>query len=172
MILAGSFGYEEQVWHPWQRNLGWLCGRFPPLRNKIGRGIMFLDGRHRGHLLDVGCGAGTQLSLMRRLGWEVTGVEPAAEAAAIARERLCSIAGKIGFTIVRCDTAFRFDKWVQGWIIQKAQRFDPLKLELIFRRKPWRLLAYLIDTLGSRVKVLGDEVVVVAVKKGVRKWLY
>lgn len=86
-ILAGSFGYGKHVPQPLKRNLGWLFGVFSPLRNRIGRRIMFLDGHRRGRLLDIGCGTGWLLSLMRRLGWEVAGVEPSAEAAVVAQER-------------------------------------------------------------------------------------
>lgn len=38
-----------------------------------------------GHLLDVGCGAGNQLRLMRAFGWEVSGLEPDAQAVAAAQ---------------------------------------------------------------------------------------
>lgn len=256
MILAGSFGYGELVPNSWQRWLGWLCGRFAPLRNRIGRGIMFLDGRHRGRLLDVGCGTGARLSSMRQLGWEVAGIEPAADAVAIAWEKfglqisvgtleelrfhdetfdamtmhhvlehltdpvgtlnecfrilrpggqivivtpnvksLChtifqkswaeiappwhtylwspsslrSCIEKIGFTIVRCHTMIRFDKCVQSWMIRKlhvSQRFDPLELKRILRYEPWRILANVVDTVGSSTRALGDEIVIVAKKGG------
>ena len=40
-----------------------------------------------GRLLDIGCATGIFLDSMRRLGWQVEGVEPTASAAAYARER-------------------------------------------------------------------------------------
>jgi 2-polyprenyl-3-methyl-5-hydroxy-6-metoxy-1,4-benzoquinol methylase len=44
-------------------------------------------GRKPGWLIDVGCGTGEFLDKMRRLGWEVLGVEPDPAAAALARAR-------------------------------------------------------------------------------------
>jgi 2-polyprenyl-3-methyl-5-hydroxy-6-metoxy-1,4-benzoquinol methylase len=38
-----------------------------------------------GRLLDIGCGRGTFLAKMRQAGWDVQGIEPDAEAAAMAR---------------------------------------------------------------------------------------
>lgn len=43
--------------------------------------------RGRGRLLDVGCGDGTFLAEMDHAGWEVHGLEPDPEAAAVARNR-------------------------------------------------------------------------------------
>lgn len=40
-----------------------------------------------GHLLDVGCGDGRFMSSMQRRGWTVEGIEPEANAAALARQR-------------------------------------------------------------------------------------
>jgi SAM-dependent methyltransferase len=41
----------------------------------------------QGKMIDVGCGTGTTLAVARTRGWEVEGVEPSAEFAAVASER-------------------------------------------------------------------------------------
>lgn len=46
--------------------------------------VMWLHGSIPGRLLDVGCGDGSFLALMRGLGWEVEGVEPDPIAARVA----------------------------------------------------------------------------------------
>ncbi len=65
-----------------------LLARIGPLREAGARSALGLTARGRGRLLDVGCGAGLLLSIMRELGWEVSGSEIDPEAAAVARERV------------------------------------------------------------------------------------
>lgn len=65
------------------RPLSWMG----PLYELIGGSVMWLKALPSGKLLDVGCGDGRFLAQMRALGWQVMGVEPDAEAAAIARAR-------------------------------------------------------------------------------------
>lgn len=47
--------------------------------------VMYLPARHRGRLLEVGCGNGETLAELRRLGWEVEGVDLDAQAVEVAR---------------------------------------------------------------------------------------
>jgi 2-polyprenyl-3-methyl-5-hydroxy-6-metoxy-1,4-benzoquinol methylase len=48
---------------------------------------MFLTEESPGRLLDIGCGNGSYLALMRDNGWDVAGVEPDPKAALLAKER-------------------------------------------------------------------------------------
>ncbi len=56
--------------------IGKILTAFPPLREVGKIGTMCLDGMTPGRLLDVGCGGGQFLSIMKKNGWEVYGVEP------------------------------------------------------------------------------------------------
>lgn len=78
--LADRFGYEDGV-GGLQKLAGWLFYLHPGQREYVNGSIMYLPARHRGRVLDVGAGAGEVLSELRRLGWEVEGVDPDAEAA-------------------------------------------------------------------------------------------
>jgi 2-polyprenyl-3-methyl-5-hydroxy-6-metoxy-1,4-benzoquinol methylase len=63
--------------------LSWI----PAWREQARLGTMCLDAGSKGKLLDVGCGDGGFLSMMRSAGWEVAGVEPDPAAASVAREK-------------------------------------------------------------------------------------
>lgn len=84
-------------------------GRAPELRRMISGGkeakrekrwlrltlytdiLAALEKGRPGKLLDVGCGTGEFISFMKKHGWDVVGIEPAAEACAIAnRSGLCA----------------------------------------------------------------------------------
>jgi len=55
---------------------------------EFGRSVVYLDApKAGGKLLDVGCGNGALLLRMKRLGWDVRGVEPDAVANDIARSK-------------------------------------------------------------------------------------
>lgn len=56
-------------------------------REKARRKQMFLNTTAPGKLLDVGCGDGTFLDLMRRKGWDVDGIDFDAKAIATARQK-------------------------------------------------------------------------------------
>lgn len=51
-------------------------------------GTMFLGGIKPGRVLDIGCGNGSFLALMRSAGWDIAGVESDPQAAKLASERL------------------------------------------------------------------------------------
>lgn len=47
-----------------------------------------LCGLNPGHLLDIGCGVGDFLRVVKDFGWQITGIEPSDQAKAIASKRL------------------------------------------------------------------------------------
>jgi 2-polyprenyl-3-methyl-5-hydroxy-6-metoxy-1,4-benzoquinol methylase len=72
----------------------WLMSRvmmrIPFFRQKLTMGLeaLLIPYCPNGRLLDVGCGNGTYLGLMKSLGWDVAGVEIDAKAAASTKSRL------------------------------------------------------------------------------------
>lgn len=72
------------VWRQLGRPLSWV----PLLRERALMGMMCLKAADRGKLLDLGCGDGRFLTLMRDAGWDVTGIEPDPTAAKVAQQEL------------------------------------------------------------------------------------
>ncbi|MDP7074018.1 MAG: class I SAM-dependent methyltransferase [Myxococcota bacterium] len=86
-IPAAVLGYGDSAGAV-ERATGRLLAAIGPLRETARRSVMALSANRRGRLLDVGCGAGLFLSVMRDLGWEVSGTETDAAAAALARRHV------------------------------------------------------------------------------------
>jgi 2-polyprenyl-3-methyl-5-hydroxy-6-metoxy-1,4-benzoquinol methylase len=87
-ILAGGFGYSDSSLTA-SSSMGFCAGKFigkfSISKLQVGRMIRFLDSQPGGRLLDVGCGNGSFLKLMNRLGSESEGIEPDPKAAQVAK---------------------------------------------------------------------------------------
>lgn len=85
----------QQAWAAWQlgyplprgasRWQGWLLQLQPARIDRASSARLHLPFVAGGRLLDVGCGAGDQLRRMRAFGWDVSGLEPDAQAVAAAQ---------------------------------------------------------------------------------------
>lgn len=80
-----AVGYPGIARSSTERFLGRAARFIPPIWEECEQVVNFVPNLPRGKLLDVGCGDGAFLRLMRDLGWEVKGVEPDPMAAAVAR---------------------------------------------------------------------------------------
>lgn len=78
--LANKFGYVEGA-DALQRMAGWLMYLHPGQREYVNGSVMYLPADRRGHILDVGAGAGELLAKLRNLGWTVEGVDTDPKAA-------------------------------------------------------------------------------------------
>jgi 2-polyprenyl-3-methyl-5-hydroxy-6-metoxy-1,4-benzoquinol methylase len=80
--------YPVENYDPHRRSGGGLTGFFYRALQPLSLGWkarMVSQGQSPGRLLDVGCGRGEFLSLMRRRGWQVLGVEKDSAAAALSQ---------------------------------------------------------------------------------------
>ena len=87
IILSEVFGYTQfrrSDW--WASTAGSWLGKLPFLekRARFGRDELCPPYVPGGTLLDIGCGAGGYLSVMKELGWNVLGIDPSPLAARIA----------------------------------------------------------------------------------------
>jgi 2-polyprenyl-3-methyl-5-hydroxy-6-metoxy-1,4-benzoquinol methylase len=94
LILEACYAYPSEDGRRLLRLVaGRALGVIPPLRARAAYGleVLFPAWRGRGRLLDVGCGNGSYLSLMRTLGWDVAGVDVDPQAVAVCRARGLSV---------------------------------------------------------------------------------
>ena len=66
-----------------------------------------VEGRAPGRALDVGMGEGRNALYLAKLGWDVTGFDPADQAVALAQKRAADLKVKIN-TAIALDTDFDF----------------------------------------------------------------
>jgi 2-polyprenyl-3-methyl-5-hydroxy-6-metoxy-1,4-benzoquinol methylase len=78
-------GYDRLARGPLWTLAGTALSWMPGWKERAVLGTMCLNGR-KGKLIDVGCGDGGFLSLMRDAGWEVAGIEPDPAAASFAQQ--------------------------------------------------------------------------------------
>jgi SAM-dependent methyltransferase len=85
-VLAGAQGYPGPG--PLLRMAGRALSALPPLaeRARYGLGLVFPPYRPGGRLLDIGCGHGWYVKIMRDWGWDAMGVEADPDAARTGRE--------------------------------------------------------------------------------------
>lgn len=85
-IIAAKFGYRHLLDGRKYDIAGQILSVIIPLTEAAGLSIMMLPYVNGGRILDIGCGRGEFLNLMKSLGWEVMGVEVDAKAAQAAKE--------------------------------------------------------------------------------------
>jgi len=84
---ALRYGYGGPELSGWSRLLGLLVYLVPNKSSYLDTNIMFLKAVKHGRVLDVGCGSGGRLELLKRLGWTVKGTDLDQDAVEAAREK-------------------------------------------------------------------------------------
>ncbi|MEW6188859.1 MAG: class I SAM-dependent methyltransferase [Actinomycetota bacterium] len=87
-ILKKYYGYpspsqEVDRFSPLLKSIANFLAPF--FRKRLSRMLPYQQG---GRVLDVGCGSGEYLQLMKQLGWETYGIEPSKKASVFARDKL------------------------------------------------------------------------------------
>jgi 2-polyprenyl-3-methyl-5-hydroxy-6-metoxy-1,4-benzoquinol methylase len=85
-LYATVPGYESAVRRWGWRLAGTALSWLPGWKERAVLATMCLNGAKKGKLIDIGCGDGGFLSIMRDAGWEVAGIEPDPLAAKFAEQ--------------------------------------------------------------------------------------
>jgi len=109
---------------------------------------MYLGGVKPGRVLDVGCGNGSFLELMRSAGWDIAGLDPDPKAAKLAAERLGTNI-RTGELNSESFAPCSFDAVTLHHVIEHV--FDPIELMADCRRilKPGGHLVLITPNLSS-----------------------
>lgn len=94
--------FRRLLFHYWYfRQPPWDTGTSPPEL------LEFIENRPPGRAIDIGCGTGTNVITLARAGWQVTGVDFAPRAIALARRKLKNNG-------VKADIRVRDATWLHG----------------------------------------------------------
>ncbi len=125
-----AFGYLGTARDSTELFLGRAMRFVPPIREECEEIVHSVPGPPHGRLLDIGCGDGAFLRLMRGLGWTVHGVEPDPKAASVARVQGIDV---IESPIERARLpADAFDAITMSHVIEHAP--DPIAVFVAARR--------------------------------------
>ncbi|MCX5709095.1 MAG: class I SAM-dependent methyltransferase, partial [Candidatus Omnitrophica bacterium] len=90
-IVYAHYGYSHFIKNKVSWFLSFILGHSPLLLSRAEYGINgfvpFYRPGKKGLIIDVGCGAGDYLAFVREMGWQVMGIEPSPEGAALARKK-------------------------------------------------------------------------------------
>jgi 2-polyprenyl-3-methyl-5-hydroxy-6-metoxy-1,4-benzoquinol methylase len=84
---AWRYGYGGSRVSFWSKLFGSLVYLVPHKSFYLDTHVMFLRSVKGGRLLDVGCGSGERLALLKQLGWTVKGIDLDHQAVAAARQK-------------------------------------------------------------------------------------
>lgn len=94
--VIGNYYKSDEYYSHQQNSKGFIPKIYERVKsvNLRGKVAMATSDMVKGRLLDIGCGVGDFLLQVKKLGWEVMGIEPSEQAANIAQSRL-------GFTLLK-----------------------------------------------------------------------
>ncbi len=88
-LLSEVWGYKQfKINRWWAPLVARVLYFIPPLRERarFKMGVFLLPFVGKGRLLEIGCGTGRYLGFMKKMGWDVTGIEMDKKACEIARQ--------------------------------------------------------------------------------------
>jgi len=84
---AYQYGYFNGLHSLWRKIIGLAILLHPIKKAWLDQKVMYLPAKPNGKLLDIGCGSGKGIELMRDLGWSVEGIDFDENAVRVARSK-------------------------------------------------------------------------------------
>jgi 2-polyprenyl-3-methyl-5-hydroxy-6-metoxy-1,4-benzoquinol methylase len=84
---AQKYGYFNGSLAMWEKIIGLAISLHPIKKAWLDQKVMYLPAKRNGKLLDIGCGNGERIELMRGLGWSVEGIDFDETAVRVARRK-------------------------------------------------------------------------------------
>jgi SAM-dependent methyltransferase len=119
--LAATYGYDGGPERPLRKQFGALLRLNLWHRPDLDYLVMHLPARPGGRLLEIGCGSGQMLAVVRELGWSVQGVDFDAAAAEHARRKGLTV--DVGSVEEQRYPAAHFDAVAMNHVIEHV--YDP-----------------------------------------------
>ncbi len=131
---ALRYGYREFGRPKWSRFLGLLVYLVPNKSFYLDTHVMFLRAVRQGRVLDVGCGNGERLELLKQLGWIVKGTDLDQHAVDAARRKGLDVdCGELKFMNYPSDS---FDAVIMSHVIEHVPHPRELLTECARVLKP------------------------------------
>ena len=144
---ALHYGYGGTELSIWSKLLGFLVYLVPNKSSYLDTNIMFLHAVKQGRVLDVGCGNGGRLELLKKLGWTVKGIDFDRHAVEAAREKgLDADSGELKSMKYPADS---FDAVIMSHVIEHVPQPRELLAECVRLLKPGGRLVMLTPNAES-----------------------
>ena len=149
--LSFKYGYFASLSPSRLRWLGLAMYLFPGRRADVDFSVMYLQARPQARLLEIGCGSGRMLNIMKSLGWKAEGIDFDATAVANARGKGLDV--RYGTLSEQGYADASFDAIIMSHVIEHVPDPKGLLVECHRILKPGGVLSMVtpnIDSFGSR----------------------
>ena len=132
--VSVMYGYRRVQIRSWEKLVSKIIALIPHRKVAWDASIMWLPAKPQGRLLEIGCGNGERLTLLKEIGWDTQGLETDPKAAAIARNMGHQITvGILGSQVFPLES---FDAIVMSHVIEHVENPRDMVQECVRLLRP------------------------------------